>query len=114
MALEWNEPLDDGGSPITGYIIEQKSRHDLEWTEATRIEGNRRKGTVSGLTEGEEYQFRIIALNKAGPSEPCQPSRPKEARARFRQTMMKNRDMRTGISLMNFGLVALLFSLLID
>ena len=83
MALEWNEPLDDGGSPITGYIIEQKSRHDLEWTEATRIEGNRRKGTVSGLTEGEEYQFRIIALNKAGPSEPGQPSRPKEARARF-------------------------------
>jgi predicted phage tail protein len=83
MALEWNEPLDDGGSPITGYIIEQKSRHDLEWTEVNRIEGNRRKGTASGLTEGEEYQFRIIALNKAGPSEPGQPSRPKEARARF-------------------------------
>ena len=83
MVLEWNEPLDDGGSPITGYIIEQKSRHDLEWTQAGQIEGNRRKGTVNGLTEGEEYQFRIIALNKAGPSEPGQPSRPKEARARF-------------------------------
>ena len=82
MDLEWKEPIDDGGSPITGYIIEKKSRYN-DWEEAGRVEGNRCKGTVSGLTEGEEYQFRIIALNKAGPSEPGQPSRPKEARARF-------------------------------
>jgi hypothetical protein len=82
MDLEWKEPIDDGGSPITGYIIEKKSKFN-DWSEAGRVEGNRCKGTVSGLTEGEEYQFRIIALNKAGPSEPGQPSRPKEARARF-------------------------------
>ena len=83
MDLEWKEPIDDGGSPITGYIIEMKVRHSSEWTQATTIEGNRKKGTVHGLREGDEYQFRIIALNKAGPSEPGQPSRPKEARARF-------------------------------
>ena len=83
MDLEWKEPIDDGGSPITGYIIEMKVRHSSEWTMAQQIDGNRRKGTVHGLREGDEYQFRIIALNKAGPSEPGQPSRPKEARARF-------------------------------
>eukprot|EP00091_Calanus_sinicus_P024511 TRINITY_DN8833_c0_g1_i1.p1 TRINITY_DN8833_c0_g1~~TRINITY_DN8833_c0_g1_i1.p1 ORF type:complete len:291 (-),score=102.40 TRINITY_DN8833_c0_g1_i1:758-1630(-) len=83
MDLEWKEPIDDGGSPITGYIIEMKVRHSSEWTVAQQIDGNRRKGTVHGLREGDEYQFRIIALNKAGPSEPGQPSRPKEAKARF-------------------------------
>merc|ERR1719309_818800 len=83
MDLEWKEPIDDGGSPITGYIIEMKVRHSSEWTQVQTIEGNRKKGTVHGLREGDEYQFRIIALNKAGPSEPGQPSRPKEAKARF-------------------------------
>ena len=83
MDLEWKEPIDDGGSPITGYIIEKKARHSTEWVNVQQIEGIRCKGSVHGLTEGEEYQFRIIALNKAGPSEPGQPSRPKEARARY-------------------------------
>ena len=83
MDLEWKEPIDDGGSPITGYIIEKKVRHSSEWVVAGQIEGNRKRGSVHGLHEGEEYQFRIIAVNKAGPSEPGQPSRPKEARARF-------------------------------
>jgi predicted phage tail protein len=82
MDLEWKEPVDDNGSPITGYIIEKKSKFS-NWMEAGKVEGNRCKGSVYGLTEGEEYQFRVIALNKAGPSDPGEPSGPKEARARF-------------------------------
>ena len=85
MDLEWKEPIDDGGSPITGYIIEKRSRNNMEWMQCGQIEGNRCKGTAKNLTEGEEYQFRIIALNKAGPSEPGQPSKWKEARPRFRK-----------------------------
>ena len=65
------------------YIIEKRSRRNMEWQQCGQIEGNRCKGTAKGLTEGEEYQFRITALNKAGPSEPGQPSKWKEARARF-------------------------------
>ena len=70
-------------SIISGYIIEKKSRTGLDWTKCGQVEGNLCKGTVRGLTEGEEYQFRVIALNKSGPSEPSQPSRLKEAKARF-------------------------------
>ncbi len=57
MELQWNEPLDDGGSPVTGYIIEKKSGLK-DWHEAGRIEDNKTKGTVFGLSQGEDYQVK--------------------------------------------------------
>ena len=94
MDLEWKEPIDDGGSPITGYIIEMKVSHSSEWNQVQTIEGNRKKGTVNGLREGDKYQFRITALNKAGPSEPGQPSRPKEAKARFLPPKIERKNLK--------------------
>ena len=93
MALEWKEPIDDGGSPVTGYIVEKKAKHDLEWSQTFKVDGNRLKGTAQNLTEGVEYQFRVIALNKAGPSEPGQPSRLKEARARFMPPKIERKQL---------------------
>jgi hypothetical protein len=87
MDLEWTEPIDDGGSPITGYIIEKKKVGSDAWVKCGEVDGNRCKGTAKNLMEGEEYQFRIIAVNKAGPSDPSQPSRPKEAKPRFSEYM---------------------------
>ena len=80
--LEWSEPH-NVSSEITGYIMLQKSRNDHEWIETNRISGNQRRGTVSGLIQGEHYQFRIIAVTKDGLSQPSHPSNEREARARF-------------------------------
>lgn len=35
-----------------------------------QVPGTATTGKVEGLPEGSEYQFRVIAVNKAGPSEP--------------------------------------------
>ena len=40
-------------------------------------------GLVTGLIEGNEYQFRIIAVNKAGQSEPGDSSKTFVAKPRF-------------------------------
>lgn len=72
--LEWEAPKSDGGSPITGYILQKKEKGSPYWTNAVQVPAGQTKGTVPGLTEGQDYEFRVIAVNKAGQSEPSENS----------------------------------------
>lgn len=47
------------------------------------VPGNKTKATVPGLVEGEEYEFRVVAVNKGGPGEPSDASKSVVAKARF-------------------------------
>ena len=74
-SLTWAIPDDDGGAPIHNYIIEMKKPMDSKWSVVNanfNIDTN--SHTVGKLTAGAEYVFRIIAENKAGKSEPSEPS----------------------------------------
>lgn len=31
VTIKWNDPVNDGGSPVTGYDIEMKGRNSLLW-----------------------------------------------------------------------------------
>jgi predicted phage tail protein len=53
------------------------------WEKAAEVPGNVTKGTAPNLTEGEEYEFRVIAVNKGGQSEPSEASVPVIAKPRF-------------------------------
>ena len=53
------------------------------WEKAAEIPGDQTRGTAPNLTEGEEYQFRVIAVNQAGPGEPSEPSTSVIAKPRF-------------------------------
>uniref|UniRef100_A0A915KHC4 Titin n=1 Tax=Romanomermis culicivorax TaxID=13658 RepID=A0A915KHC4_ROMCU len=75
VELEWKAPESDGGSPITGYIVEKKARRDKNWSKALEIHEPVNRTTVKGLKENDEYQFRIRAVNIAGPGEPSDPSK---------------------------------------
>ena len=65
--LKWEPPELDGGSPITGYVVEMRPTNKKTWTkfdETTSLEL-----TASKLTEGTEYLFRVAAQNAVGVSE---------------------------------------------
>jgi hypothetical protein len=79
MDLKWPVPLDDGGIPVTSYHIEAKIKGEEEdWQLWETVDTNRTKATVN-VQKGKSYQFRVIAINKAGKSDPSHPSRSKEA-----------------------------------
>jgi len=88
--LAWAPPETDGGAPITHYIIEQKEKNMGQWVQGKVLTvkeveamGNKIKGKIDGLIEGCEYQFRVRAVNKGGPSIPGPPSDSMIAKHRF-------------------------------
>lgn len=66
-----------------GYVIEMKGKNDSKFVKAAEVFGNTRKGKVPKLEEGNTYQFRVRAVNKAGVGDPSEASVPHLARARF-------------------------------
>ena len=83
--LQWPEPASDGGSPITGYIVQKKEKGSPYWINAIHVPPNQTNATVPDLTEGQEYEFRVIAVNAAGQSEPSEPSDLITAKPRYRE-----------------------------
>lgn len=53
------------------------------WEKAVETNTSTPQGVVSGLIEGNVYQFRIIAVNKAGQSEPGDACKNFTAKPRF-------------------------------
>lgn len=69
VELTWQPPSDDGGSPISGYVIEFYPYDP--WTGAptdiTRwVYATRTTVTVAGLLPGGSYAFAVRAGNQAG------------------------------------------------
>ena len=67
VTVSWSEP-EDNGSPITGYVVEYSADGGVTWIEADPGPGSNTTVTVSGLTNGTEYLFRVYARNTAGTS----------------------------------------------
>ncbi|XP_067613922.1 twitchin isoform X10 [Eurosta solidaginis] len=94
IELLWKQPASDGGSPITGYIIEMKDKYSPIWEKALETNDPQPTATINGLIEGNEYQFRILALNKAGYSDASDASKPFTAKPRFLAPKIDRRNLR--------------------
>ncbi|ULT95623.1 hypothetical protein L3Y34_004374 [Caenorhabditis briggsae] len=95
VSLEWEPPKSDGGAPITQYIIEKKGKHGRDWQECGKVSGDQTNAEILGLKEGEEYQFRVKAINKAGPGEASDPSRKVVAKPRNLKPWIDREAMKT-------------------
>jgi hypothetical protein len=87
--VTWYRPSKDGGAPIQGYIVEKRKIGTDDWvtcnaqpvkvdkTSLYLYSSNCLQDTrlvVGNLTERDEYEFRVKAVNSAGPGEPSRPS----------------------------------------
>uniref|UniRef100_A0A3Q3BI45 Titin n=1 Tax=Kryptolebias marmoratus TaxID=37003 RepID=A0A3Q3BI45_KRYMA len=66
ISLAWEKPNYDGGSPITGYIIEKKEVVGAKWSKANLTNVSDTRFIVTGLTQNETYEFRVMAKNAVG------------------------------------------------
>ncbi|XP_054518126.1 immunoglobulin superfamily member 22 isoform X3 [Pan troglodytes] len=74
VTITWNAPTQDGGAPVLGYIVERRKKGSNLWVPVNKDPIQGTKCTVDGLLEDTEYEFRVIAVNKAGPGQPSVPS----------------------------------------
>ena len=92
VTLKWAKPKDDGGRPITHYVIQKKDKFG-GWFDALVTDDKNCHATIDdlearvpGLSEGKWYQSRVIAVNKAGESEPSPHTKPHLCRHKNRKS----------------------------
>ena len=67
VSLGWNKPSDDGGG-VTDYIIQYSNDGGSTWSTFDDGTSTNTYTTVTGLTNGNLYTFRVAASNPAGTS----------------------------------------------
>uniref|UniRef100_A0A1A9VJ46 Titin n=1 Tax=Glossina austeni TaxID=7395 RepID=A0A1A9VJ46_GLOAU len=72
ISLRFERPKVDGGSPITGYVVEHRRMGSPHWVRATPTPITLCEVCISGLEPGWRYQFRVFAENIVGRSEPSE------------------------------------------
>ena len=65
VSLSWSAPASTGGSSVTDYVIEV-STDGVSWTTVNDGTSTLTSATVSGLTNGAAYRFRVTARNSLG------------------------------------------------
>ncbi|MEY2675298.1 MAG: hypothetical protein RL102_564 [Actinomycetota bacterium] len=62
--IVWNAPYDNGGSAVTGYVIEFNGANG--WAEIARVAGNVLNYTDAEKAPGISLQYRVRAINATG------------------------------------------------
>jgi uncharacterized repeat protein (TIGR02543 family) len=63
--LSWSAPTSNGGSALTGYVI-QASTDSTTWTEVGTTNVSTRQLSVTSLLNGTAYVYRVRATNSSG------------------------------------------------
>uniref|UniRef100_A0A3Q3BI21 Titin n=1 Tax=Kryptolebias marmoratus TaxID=37003 RepID=A0A3Q3BI21_KRYMA len=74
MVVTWERPVNDGGSPIQGYVVEKRDKDGVRWTRCNKRTLTELRFRVTGLIENHSYEFRVAAENAAGLGTPSTPT----------------------------------------
>ncbi len=70
VALSWNAPTSNGNSAITDYGVQFSSDGGTSWSTFDDGVSTSTSTTVTGLSNGTEYTFRVSATNEIGTGNP--------------------------------------------
>jgi hypothetical protein len=69
VSLTWTAPTFNGGSTITDYSLQFSTNSGSTWTTFADGVSNATSATVTGLTNGTAYVFRVAGINANGTGE---------------------------------------------
>ena len=75
VVLSWTAPA-NGGSAITDYVVQYSSNSGSSWVTFADDVSAATSATVTGLTNGTAYVFRVFAKTDVGEGAPSTPSAP--------------------------------------
>ncbi len=74
VQLTWLAPENNGGSPITDYILQRSADNGISWSTFNDGSSVNTNGTITGLSNGTAYIFRVAATNTLGTGDYSEPS----------------------------------------
>ncbi len=69
IVVAWDVPESDGGSPITGYLLEKRDAKRDAFVKVEEVDSKTLKVKATKLVEGKAYYFRVLAENDVGQSD---------------------------------------------
>ncbi|KAI1719915.1 immunoglobulin i-set domain-containing protein [Ditylenchus destructor] len=67
--VTWSAPSDDGGAPITGYLVEKKGIHRRLYQQVGKVSSHTHELFIDDLDMETEYVFHVAAINRFGVGE---------------------------------------------
>ena len=66
--LSWTAPVNDGGRPLIDYVVQYRPANSSTWLTLPHAPSTATSATISGLTNGTPYVFRVAAVTSFGQS----------------------------------------------
>ena len=66
VALKWGAPVTNGGAVVTDYVVQYSTSTSTTWTTLADAVSTALTATITDLTNGTAYKFRVAAVNSIG------------------------------------------------
>ena len=83
VEIKWQPPADDGGSPVTSYLVERRDANRNAWIRVNEVPADTLTAVAKKLVEGNQYYLRVSAINEIDQGPAAELSEPVTAKCAF-------------------------------
>lgn len=74
VTIQWEPPLSNGGSELTGYVVEKRLATvsaSTKWTRVVTLDTHCHQYCIDNLKDKSSYSFQVLSENAVGLSAPA-------------------------------------------